>query len=113
MGKNELAKKEPLLDVRNLKKYFPVMGKMGRLGGIKKHVKAVNDVSFQLYEGETYGLVGESGSGKSTTGRTILRLTEATDGEVLYQGRDIFNLSSRELKGIRKDLQMVFQDPYS
>lgn len=113
MRNNELTEQNPILDVRNLKKYFPVMGKLGSLGGIKNHVKAVNDVSFQLYEGETYGLVGESGSGKSTTGRTILRLTDATDGQAFYQGKDIFKLSSKELKEIRKDLQMVFQDPYS
>lgn len=113
MEQGELAMKDPILDVRNLKKYFPVTGRLGRLGGVKNHVKAVNDVSFQLYEGETYGLVGESGCGKSTTGRTILRLTEATDGQVLYQGQDVFSLSTKELKEIRKDLQMVFQDPYS
>lgn len=113
MERSELVTKEPILDVRNLKKYFPVMGRLGAFGGVKNHVKAVNDVSFQLYEGETYGLVGESGSGKSTTGRTMLRLTEATDGQVIYQGRDVFSLSTKELKEIRKDLQMVFQDPYS
>lgn len=113
MSQNELAMREPLLDVHNLQKYFPVMSQLGRLGGVKNYVKAVNDVSFQLYEGETYGLVGESGCGKSTTGRTVLGLTEATDGQVLYQGQDIFSLSKKELRGIRKDLQMVFQDPYS
>lgn len=113
MSQNKFATREPLLDVHNLQKYFPVMSQLGRLGGVKNYVKAVNDVSFQLYEGETYGLVGESGCGKSTTGRTVLGLTEATDGQVLYQGQDIFSLSKKELRGIRKDLQMVFQDPYS
>lgn len=104
---------EPLLEVQHLKKYFPVTGQLGRLGGIKGQVKAVNDVSFQLYPGETFGLVGESGCGKSTTGRTILRLTEATDGKVLYQGQNIYELSRKEMKPVRKDIQMVFQDPYS
>lgn len=104
---------EPLLDVQNLKKYFPVTGPFGRLGGVKGQVKAVNDVSFQLYEGETYGLVGESGSGKSTTGRTVLRLTKPTEGKVMYKNQNIFDLSKKEMRPIRKDLQMVFQDPFS
>ena len=86
-----LQNNEPLLDVQNLKKYFPVTGSFGRLGGIKGQVKAVNDVSFQLYAGETYGLVGESGCGKSTTGRTVLRLTEPTDGKVFYKSRIFLN----------------------
>lgn len=103
----------PLLEVQNLKKYFPVTGSFGRLGGIKGHVKAVNDVSFQLRKGETFGLVGESGSGKSTTGRTMLRLTEPTSGKVIYKDQNIFDLSSKEMKAVRKDIQMVFQDPYS
>ena len=113
MNQTEPTSREPLLDVQNLQKYFPVMSQFGRLGGVKNYVKAVNDVSFQLYEGETYGLVGESGCGKSTTGRTVLGLTEATTGEVLYQGQNIFDLSKKEIRSIRKDLQMVFQDPYS
>lgn len=106
-------KKEALLDVRQVKKFFPVTGQFGRLGGVKGQVKAVNDVSFQLYEGETYGLVGESGSGKSTTGRTILRLTEPTEGQALFQNQDIFQASKKDLRNLRKDLQMVFQDPFS
>ncbi|MFM1653423.1 ABC transporter ATP-binding protein [Brevibacillus sp. B_LB10_24] len=105
--------KKPLLDVQRLKKFFPVHGPFGSLGGVKGHVKAVNDVSFQLYEGETFGVVGESGCGKSTMGRTILRLTEPTDGKALYKGRDIFQLPGNVMRDIRKELQMVFQDPYS
>ncbi|MGG0719499.1 dipeptide ABC transporter ATP-binding protein [Robertmurraya massiliosenegalensis] len=103
----------PLLEVQNLKKYFPVTGPFGRLGGVKDYVKAVNDVTFQLYEGETYGLVGESGSGKSTTGRAILRLTEPTEGKAIYRDQDIFLASKKDISKIRKDLQMVFQDPFS
>lgn len=104
---------EPLLDVQNLKKFFPVTGQLGRLGGVKGQVKAVNDVSFQLYEGETFGLVGESGCGKSTTGRTVLRLTEPTSGKALYKNQDIFQMSKKEIRSLRKDLQIVFQDPFS
>jgi peptide/nickel transport system ATP-binding protein/oligopeptide transport system ATP-binding protein len=104
---------KPLLDVRGLKKYFPVKGPLGSLGGVKGYVKAVNDVSFHLYEGETLGIVGESGCGKSTMGRTILRLTEPTDGQAFYKGEDMFQFSGKQLQTIRKDMQMVFQDPYS
>mgnify|MGYP001239105156 CR=1 FL=1 len=103
----------PLLDIQNLKKYFPVTGAFGRLGGVKGYVKAVSDVSLQLYEGETFGLVGESGCGKSTTGRTILRLTEPTSGKAIYKNEDLFQLSGRDMRIMRQELQMVFQDPYS
>ncbi|GIN72300.1 oligopeptide transport ATP-binding protein AppF [Bacillus sp. J14TS2] len=106
-------KQEPILQVQHLKKYFPVTGQFGRLGGIKGQVKAVNDVSFDIYNGETLGIVGESGCGKSTTGRTILRLMEPTAGKVLYQNQDLVQMSKQELRRTRKDLQMVFQDPYS
>ena len=95
---------EPLLEVRNLKKYFPT--KKGML-------HAVDDVSFSIEEGKTLGLVGESGCGKSTTGRVILRLHEATDGEILYRGKNIRKLSSGEMREMRKKMQIVFQDPYS
>ncbi|MED4570048.1 dipeptide ABC transporter ATP-binding protein [Brevibacillus agri] len=105
--------KQPLLDVQGLRKYFPVKGPLGVLGGVKGYVKAVNDVSFQLYQGETLGIVGESGCGKSTMGRTILRLTEPTEGKALYDGGDIFQLSGKGLRAMRKDMQMVFQDPFS
>ncbi|WP_423801867.1 ABC transporter ATP-binding protein [Neobacillus sp. SAB-20_R2A] len=105
--------KDILLDIQGLQKYFPVRGPLGRLGGTKNYVKAVNNVSFRLYEGETFGLVGESGCGKSTTGRTIMRLTEPTGGSAVYNGTDIFQQSGRDLRKIRKEIQMVFQDPYS
>ena len=95
---------EPLLEVRHLKKYFPT--KKGLL-------HAVDDVSFSIDEGKTLGLVGESGCGKSTTGRVILRLQEATGGEVLYRGKNILELSSKEMRELRRKMQIVFQDPYS
>lgn len=99
------GKRKKLLDVSHLEKHFP-LGKTGLL-------KAVDDISFAIYEGETLGLVGESGSGKSTTGRTILRLHEATGGETLYQGFDLNHLSPKELKTMRKHMQIIFQDPYA
>ena len=107
------SEKEILLDVQGLKKYFPVKGPLGRFGGGQSQVKAVDDVSFQLYEGETFGLVGESGCGKSTTGRTIMRLTDPTEGKAIYRNQDIFQQSSKSLRKIREEIQMVFQDPYS
>jgi len=109
----QIEEKTPILNIEGLKKYFPVRGVFGGLGGIKGYVKAVNDISVELYEGETYGLVGESGCGKSTAGRSILRLTEPTEGSITYNGRDILQLSGKELQELRRDLQMVFQDPYS
>jgi len=104
---------EPILEVNELVKKFPVYGPFGRLVGPKAHVNAVREATFRMYEGETYGLVGESGSGKSTTGRAILGLTTATSGEVLYRGKDLVKLSQQELRSIRKDIQFVFQDPLS
>jgi oligopeptide/dipeptide ABC transporter ATP-binding protein len=100
-----------LLEVANLKKYFPV--RSGLLQRVSGWVKAVDDVSFRIYEGETFGLVGESGCGKTTVGRTILRLIPATEGTVIYNDRNIFNLGSSELKKLRRDIQVIFQDPYS
>lgn len=97
--------KQPLLSIRNLQKHFD-LGK----GSI---LKAVDDITFDIYEKETLGLVGESGSGKSTTGRTILRLHEATGGEVLYEGFNLNNLTANEMKDMRKHMQIIFQDPYA
>ncbi|WP_317987037.1 ABC transporter ATP-binding protein [Sutcliffiella rhizosphaerae] len=96
---------EPLLQVRGLKKHFPL--------GKGKVLRAVDNIHFHIQQGETLGLVGESGSGKSTTGRAILRLHEPTDGEILYKGIPINRLTKKELKILRKHMQMIFQDPYS
>jgi oligopeptide/dipeptide ABC transporter ATP-binding protein len=100
----------PLLDVQGLSMVYDVRSASGRLRG---QVRAVNDVSFQLWPGETYGLVGESGCGKSTTGRTLLRLVEPTDGHAIFGSRDVFSLNGKQLRGLRKSIQMIFQDPYS
>ena len=105
-----MAKKE-LLKVEGLKQYFPIKG--GFLGRTVNHVKAVDDISFTVYEGETVSIVGESGCGKSTTGRAILRLEEPTDGKVAFQEVDLASLSKREMRKYRKDLQIIFQDPYA
>jgi oligopeptide transport system ATP-binding protein len=101
----------PLLSVSHLRKYFPV--KEGFFSSGKKVVHAVDDVSFDLYEGEVLGLVGESGSGKSTTGRLILRLIEPTGGEVYFNGENILKADSRRMRALRKEMQIIFQDPYS
>ncbi|WP_126429072.1 ABC transporter ATP-binding protein [Brevibacillus marinus] len=103
----------PLLEIKDLKKYYPVKGGLQKLGKVKEQVKAINDISFQLYEGETYGMVGESGCGKSTTGKTILRLIEPTSGKAIYRNQDLFQLSGKALRDMRQELQMVFQDPFS
>jgi oligopeptide/dipeptide ABC transporter ATP-binding protein len=100
-----------LLEVRNLKKYFPV-GE-GFLGVASDSVKAVDDVSFAIRRGETFGLVGESGCGKSTTGRCILRLIEPTSGEIWFEGRDLLSVGANELRTLRRDIQIIFQDPYA
>jgi oligopeptide/dipeptide ABC transporter ATP-binding protein len=101
-----------LLEVKDLKKYFPI--KKGTLFSRKvEYVKAVEDISFTLEEGETLGLVGESGCGKSTTGRCIMNLIKPTDGEVIFNGRDISKLTSTEMRKVRKDMQFIFQDPYA
>ena len=107
----EKGKSEYLLEVNNLKKYFPIKG--GLLSHTVGQVKAVDGVSFRIKRGTTMGLVGESGCGKSTVGRTILRLLEKTDGEVLFNGVDIFSLNRQELRKMRTKLQIIFQDPYS
>lgn len=100
-----------LLKVENLKKYFPI-----RAGLFAKHVgdvKAVDDVSFEIYEGETLGIVGESGCGKSTTGRVLMRLHEPTEGRVTFEGTELTELSGEEMRKMRREIQMVFQDPYA
>ena len=107
----ENEKSEYLLEVNNLKKYFPIKG--GLLSHTVGQVKAVDGVSFRIKRGTTMGLVGESGCGKSTVGRTILRLQEKTGGEVRFNGVDIFSLNRQELRKMRTKLQIIFQDPYS
>ena len=100
-----------LLEVKDLKKYYPVTG--GLLSRHLGDVRAVDGVSFYINEGETFGLVGESGCGKSTLGRTILRLEEPTEGEIIYKGTDITKLDKKALRGLRKEIQIIFQDPQS
>ncbi|HLQ96745.1 MAG TPA: dipeptide ABC transporter ATP-binding protein [Pseudogracilibacillus sp.] len=102
---------KPLLKVNNLKKHFPIHG--GILGKTVGHVKAVNDVSFEVHEGETLGIVGESGCGKSTTGRMLVRLLEATEGSIEFSGTNLNALSPKDMRKTRRDIQMVFQDPYA
>jgi len=100
-----------LIQVKSLKKYFPV--RAGVMQRVVANVQAVDDVSFTIKSGETLGMVGESGCGKTTVGRTMLRLIEPTGGSVIYNGKDIFKLRSNELKPMRRDLQIIFQDPYA
>ena len=107
----KLFAKEPVLRLQNLKTYFPI--KNGFFGGISNYVKAVNDVTFDVYPGETLGLVGESGCGKTTIGRTILRLEEPTEGSMIYKDQDIAKMNADELRSFRKEVQIIFQDPYS
>lgn len=107
---NQLYNQHPLLEVKNVEKeYFSNVGFFGK----KKGFKAVNDVSFKIYEGETLGLVGESGCGKSTLGNVILQLDKATAGAVFYKGVDITKLPNKEIKALRKEIQIIFQDPYA
>ena len=101
----------PLIQVNNLKKWFPIRG--GILSRTVGYVKAVNDVSFYVNRGEVLGLVGESGSGKTTVGRTILRLIEPTEGEVIFDGTDVVALSKPELRPFRRRMQIIFQDPFA
>lgn len=103
--------KYDLVVVNDLVKYFPVRG--GVLQRVKAYVQAVDKVSFTVKEGETLGMVGESGCGKTTLGRTILKLLEPTDGQIIYEGVDITNLGAKEMREYRKKMQIIFQDPYS
>jgi peptide/nickel transport system ATP-binding protein len=107
----KLYAKDPILQIKNLKTYFPI--NKGIFGKAKDYVRAVDDVNFDVYPGETLGLVGESGCGKTTLGRTILRLIEPTEGSILFTGKNITTLNAKEMRELRKDIQIIFQDPYS
>ena len=109
MGDN--SSNSDLIQVKSLKKYFPV--RAGVMQRVVANVQAVDDVSFTIKSGETLGMVGESGCGKTTVGRTMLRLIEPTAGSVIYNGKDIFKFKSNEMKPVRRDLQIIFQDPYA
>ncbi|SFM04088.1 ABC transporter ATP-binding protein [Salibacterium qingdaonense] len=100
-----------LLEVNNLKQYFPIKG--GVFGRTVNHVKAVDDVSFYVNEGETLSIVGESGCGKSTTGRAVLRLDEPTEGDIQFNGENLLDLNKNDMRKKRKDMQIIFQDPYA
>jgi peptide/nickel transport system ATP-binding protein len=109
--KKLIYSQEPILKVENLKTWFPVS--KGFFSPVKEYKKAVDDVSFMVYPGETLGLVGESGCGKTTLGRSILRLVEPSGGNVFYKGTNLTTLSSAEMRAFRRDVQIIFQDPYS
>jgi oligopeptide/dipeptide ABC transporter ATP-binding protein len=102
---------EPLLSIQNLKKYFPIY--QGVFSSVAAYVKAVDDVSFSIHKGETFGLVGESGCGKTTTGRAILRLIEPDAGTIRFDGINLMSLGKQELRLKRRDMQLIFQDPYA
>ncbi|MFQ5334895.1 MAG: ABC transporter ATP-binding protein [Flavobacteriales bacterium] len=107
----ELYSEKPILQVKNLRTYY--VNRRDMLGRVRDYNKAVDGVNFEVYKGETLGLVGESGCGKSTLGRSMLRLINPFDGEVIYKGINLFNLSERQMRGLRKKMQIIFQDPYS
>jgi oligopeptide/dipeptide ABC transporter ATP-binding protein len=100
-----------MIEVLGLKKHFPI--RTGVFSRVRGYVKAVDGVSFNIFPGETYGLVGESGCGKSTIGHTILKMLEPTEGKVLYKGKDVFSMGKQELRNLRREMHIVFQDPYS
>ncbi|MFU8848756.1 MAG: ABC transporter ATP-binding protein [Opitutales bacterium] len=100
----------PLIEIRNLKTYYPIRG--GFFNTVQDHLKAVDGVSLKIGRQETFGLVGESGSGKSTLGRSILRLQPITSGQILFEGKDITHLTQREMMRVRRNIQIIFQDPY-
>lgn len=106
-----MTQPQPLLEVEHLKKFFPIRG--GVFGKKMGEVKAVDDVTFSIRKGETLGIVGESGCGKSTTGRAILRLEEPTSGKVRFEGRELTALKGEEMRKMRREMQMVFQDPFA
>lgn len=106
----ENSDRNVLIDVRDLKKYFPI--KKGILNRVTGQIKAVDGVTFQIFQGETFGLVGESGCGKTTLGRTLLRLQQATSGRVLFEDRDLFQMNGKEMREARREMQIIFQDPY-
>ncbi len=105
------AERTPLLEVRNLRKCFPI--KKNLMGKVKQELVAVDDVSFELYPGETLGIVGESGCGKTTMGRTILKLHQPSGGQIIYNGADIAGYSRSDMRSLRTEMQIIFQDPYS
>ena len=107
----KLTDRTPLIEARNLTKHF--ISHSNHLGGEKLIVKAVNGISFDIYQGETLGLVGESGCGKSTTGRLLIKLEEPTSGSILYNGRDISGYTRGQMRSLRQELQIIFQDPFS
>lgn len=109
--RTHLYSQQPILEVKNLNTWFPI--KQGMFGKAKDYVKAVNDISLEVYPGETLGLVGESGCGKTTLGRSILRLIEPTSGQLLFERRDLRALNKAEMRKARRDIQIIFQDPYS
>ena len=108
---NAADERQPLLEVRNLRKAFPI--KKSLTGKVQQELIAVDDVSFKLYPGETLGIVGESGCGKTTLGRTILKLHPSSGGEILYDGKNITDYSATQMRSLRTEMQIIFQDPYS
>jgi peptide/nickel transport system ATP-binding protein len=106
-----LYQRDKIIEIQNIKTYFPKTKSF--FGGVKEYVKAVDDVTLDVYEGETLGLVGESGCGKTTLGRTILRLNEPTEGKIYFQRNDLLRLKDEDMRLLRKDMQIIFQDPYS